>query len=120
MNATSGPTGLVSDDASVPVNHRGRCAHAFHILGEAKETLQERGCWRLAREIEDEIARWQSEINPPTLFLPLGEGERSGEAVHGQDSKDAQVGPAWAAGSTDRGVAHALASGALDPADVRG
>lgn len=91
MNATSGSTGLVSDDASVPINHRGRCAHAFHVLGEAKAALEERGCWRLAREIEDEIARWESEINPPTLFLPLGEGQRSGEAIHGEDSKDAQV-----------------------------
>ena len=84
--------GLVADDARRAADHRGRCADTFRVLKAAKTTLEARGCWRLAREIEDEIARWESEVHAGTLPLfPVSEGQRSGEGVHGENPQNAEV-----------------------------
>lgn len=88
-NGNGGSAGVGATDASLPVDHRVGCADAFRLIRGAKAAFEARGCWRLAREIEDELARWESDLRT-SLPLPFDEGERSGEGVDGEDSQAAE------------------------------
>lgn len=91
INGKLHATGLESADSSGAGDHRQRIADAFRIIHAAKAAFEARGCWRLAREIEDEVARWESEVNEAQAQLPLGEGLGSGEGLHGEDPPQAEI-----------------------------
>lgn len=78
-------------DPGEPGDSRGSLRETFRVIRAAKAAFEARGEWRLAREIEDAVARWDSEENPPKPFIALGEGERSREGVHGENPQDAEV-----------------------------
>lgn len=78
-------------DAGKPGDCGGSLADTFRILSAAKAALEARGEWRLGREIEDALARWQSEENPPAQFCIVCEGVCRGEEAHGEASRDAKV-----------------------------
>lgn len=88
MNGHS--TGLESADTGRTSNHGFGDADVAN-LRSAKAALEARGEWRLAREIEDALARWDSEAAERQQALALGEGERGSEALHGENPQNAKV-----------------------------
>lgn len=95
MNGKLSDPGLQSTDACEPSNRLPGVREAFRIIRTAKATLEAFGEFRLAREIEDALARFgdtearQIDAFPPG---PAGEGQRGSEGVHGEDPPEAQVG----------------------------
>jgi len=95
MNGNSTLAGPESADTGEP-GHRGvSIADTFRLLRASTAALEARGEWRLAREIQDACARYDSEVIPSAAFilpLPFGEGQRGGEGVHGEDPQAEEVG----------------------------
>lgn len=95
-NATDTPARLEPTDAGNKGDLGGSGARrdfgsALRTAQDAQEIFAAKGAWRLAREIEDEIARWRSEENPPGQFCLVCEGLCRGEEAHGAVASDAQV-----------------------------
>jgi hypothetical protein len=95
MNGVSIPdSGVQSADPGEPRDSGFSLSRTFEIIRAAKAAFEARGEWRLAREIEDALARWDSEQSQIPLFVPTGtpgEGERSSKGVHGEDPPEAEV-----------------------------
>jgi len=93
MNGDRTVAGPQPANPGEPGNSGISTSDAFRLLRTAKAALEARGEWRLGREIEDALARWDAEENPPKqLLLATGEGERGGKAVHGENPQDAEIG----------------------------
>lgn len=91
MNGDSSVAGFEPTDPGEPRDSRDRVRSAYQDIERAKEALETRGEWRLAREIEDALARWRSEENPPAQFCILCEGECRGEEAHDETTSLAQA-----------------------------
>lgn len=83
-------SGPQSTDPGQPSDCRAGLGETFRLIRAAKASLETLGEHRLAREIEDACARWDA-AEETQRVIAAREGQRSGEALYGQDSEDAEV-----------------------------
>lgn len=85
MNGDNFDAGREPTDSRKSRDSALRLAYVFQDLEKAVPTLEARGCWRLAREIADEVARYKAEVETQLdLFRQVQQ-----RGVDGQNPQDA-------------------------------